>query len=100
VKNPCRRSRKPTDSDYAISAMSPLRIEVPAPSLPPLGAMLSTRRGLRRRRVFDGDRSTCWSFERGVIYERYGHLFPEADTMAAAKLDALRFKASQAQRVH
>jgi hypothetical protein len=23
-------------------------------------------------------------------YDRYGHLFPEADTMAAAKLDAIR----------
>jgi integrase len=23
-------------------------------------------------------------------YDRYGHLFPEADTMAAAKLEAIR----------
>ena len=33
-------------------------------------------------------------------YDRYGHLFPEADTKAAAKLDALRFKGSLVKGVH
>ena len=28
------------------------------------------------------------SFERAFTFDRYGHLFPEADTGAAAKLDA------------
>jgi len=32
-------------------------------------------------------------------YDRYGHLFPEPDTMAAAKLDAFRLKDSQVSGV-
>ena len=60
-----------------------------------LRGMGHLRRATRRRRGrSDGDRAKSPSFSVALTYERYGRLFPEAETTAAAKLDRVRLNGS------